>query len=85
VGQPAHTPPPDPLFCVVGYGKLGGKELAYASDLDVIFLYDDSHSEARRLRAARAAHEHLAHQLHAAGVLYDTDLRLRPTVRAACW
>jgi glutamate-ammonia-ligase adenylyltransferase len=30
-----------PLFAVIAYGKLGGKELGYVSDLDVIFLYDD--------------------------------------------
>ncbi|MFX6230350.1 hypothetical protein ABTF44_20355, partial [Acinetobacter baumannii] len=30
-----------PRFAVVAYGRLGGKELGYASDLDIIFLYDD--------------------------------------------
>lgn len=30
-----------PRFAVIAYGKLGGKELGYASDLDLIFLYDD--------------------------------------------
>ena len=30
-----------PRFAVIGYGKLGGKELGYASDLDIIFLFDD--------------------------------------------
>ncbi len=30
-----------PHFTVIAYGKLGGKELGYASDLDLIFLYDD--------------------------------------------
>ncbi len=30
-----------PHFAVIGYGKLGGKELGYESDLDLIFLYDD--------------------------------------------
>src|SRR4029450_6315627 len=29
-----------PLFSVIAYGKLGGKELGYASDLDLIFLFD---------------------------------------------
>src|SRR5262249_38360725 len=32
----------EPAFAVVGYGKLGGEELGYASDLDIIFLYDDA-------------------------------------------
>jgi glutamate-ammonia-ligase adenylyltransferase len=30
-----------PRFSVIAYGKLGGKELGYASDLDLIFLHDD--------------------------------------------
>jgi glutamate-ammonia-ligase adenylyltransferase len=32
----------EPAFAVIGYGKLGGKELGYGSDLDVVFLYDDA-------------------------------------------
>ncbi len=35
-----------PRFAVIAYGKLGGKELGYVSDLDVIFLYDDDDQEA---------------------------------------
>ena len=35
-----------PRFAVIGYGKLGGKELGYASDLDIVFLYDDPHEAA---------------------------------------
>jgi glutamine synthetase adenylyltransferase len=35
-----------PLFAVIAYGKLGGKELGYVSDLDVIFLYDDDDQDA---------------------------------------
>ncbi|MGH8806574.1 MAG: bifunctional [glutamate--ammonia ligase]-adenylyl-L-tyrosine phosphorylase/[glutamate--ammonia-ligase] adenylyltransferase, partial [Noviherbaspirillum sp.] len=35
-----------PEFAVIAYGKLGGKELGYASDLDVIFLFDDEDQEA---------------------------------------
>src|SRR5204863_5302868 len=31
-----------PGFAVVGYGKLGGKELGYGSDLDIIFIYDEN-------------------------------------------
>ena len=33
-----------PRFAVIAYGKLGGKELGYASDLDLIFLYEDEPS-----------------------------------------
>ncbi len=32
----------DPHFAVIAYGKLGGKELGYGSDLDVVFVYDDT-------------------------------------------
>ncbi|WP_152987449.1 bifunctional [glutamate--ammonia ligase]-adenylyl-L-tyrosine phosphorylase/[glutamate--ammonia-ligase] adenylyltransferase [Aquabacterium parvum] len=31
----------EPHFAVIAYGKLGGKELGYGSDLDVVFVYDD--------------------------------------------
>ena len=31
-----------PRLAVIAYGKLGGKELGYGSDLDVVFLYDDA-------------------------------------------
>ena len=66
----------------IGYGKLGGKELGYASDLDIIFLLRRrrTSSAAGGLRAPRAAPQHLAHQ-HAppSGMLFETDLRLRPS------
>ena len=66
-------------FCIVGYGKLGGKELGYGSDLDVIFLYDEAMApQAEKLArvAQRVSTWMTTHT--AAGVLYDTDLRLRP-------
>src|SRR5205823_8272230 len=43
-----------PRFAVIGYGKLGGKELGYASDLDIIFLYDDAHEQAGEMYARLA-------------------------------
>ncbi len=68
-----------PRFTIVGYGKLGGKELGYASDLDIIFLYDDAHE------AAAETYARLAQRISTwltsatgAGLLYETDLRLRP-------
>jgi glutamate-ammonia-ligase adenylyltransferase len=69
----------EPLFAVIGYGKLGGKELGYASDLDLIFLYEDEHPEAPEnyARLAQRINTWLT-SLTPAGVLYDTDLRLRP-------
>ena len=68
-----------PAFAIVGYGKLGGKELGYASDLDLVFLYDDSAPEAPEnyARLAQRINNWLT-SATPAGVLYDTDLRLRP-------
>jgi [glutamine synthetase] adenylyltransferase / [glutamine synthetase]-adenylyl-L-tyrosine phosphorylase len=68
-----------PRFATIGYGKLGGKELGYASDLDLIFLYDDADERAPEIYARLA--QRLARWLTsrtAAGVLFDIDLRLRP-------
>ncbi|MGH8670741.1 MAG: DUF294 nucleotidyltransferase-like domain-containing protein, partial [Burkholderiales bacterium] len=66
-------------FAVIGYGKLGGKELGYASDLDLIFLYDDPAPQAGEMyaRLAQRLNAWLT-RYTAAGVLYETDLRLRP-------
>jgi len=68
-----------PRFAIVGYGKLGGKELGYASDLDIIFLYDDDDDDAPEIyaRLAQRINTWLT-STTAAGVLYETDLRLRP-------
>ena len=68
-----------PQFAIVGYGKLGGKELGYASDLDIIFLYDDEDQAAPETyaRLAQRINTWLA-SATSAGVLYETDLRLRP-------
>ncbi|MES3011832.1 MAG: bifunctional [glutamate--ammonia ligase]-adenylyl-L-tyrosine phosphorylase/[glutamate--ammonia-ligase] adenylyltransferase [Pseudomonadota bacterium] len=43
-----HLPDDDATghFCVVAYGKLGGKELGYGSDLDIVFVYDDEDERA---------------------------------------
>jgi glutamate-ammonia-ligase adenylyltransferase len=69
-----------PAFAVVGYGKLGGKELGYASDLDIIFLYDDPHEQAQETysRLAQRINTWLTSRT-SAGVLFETDLRLRPS------
>ncbi len=70
---------PPPKFAIIGFGKLGGKELGYASDLDLVFLYDDADEAAqeRYTRLARRLVTWLT-TTTAAGGLYDTDLRLRP-------
>jgi glutamate-ammonia-ligase adenylyltransferase len=68
-----------PRFAVIAYGKLGGKELGYVSDLDIVFLYDDDAPEAPEnyARLAQRINGWLTSITHA-GVLYETDLRLRP-------
>jgi len=68
-----------PKFSVIGYGKLGGKELGYASDLDIIFLYDDDAPEAGEVYARFAQRiNNWFNSLTSAGLLYETDLQLRP-------
>ena len=42
----------EPRFGVIGYGKLGGKELGYGSDLDIVFVFDDEHEDAQEIYAA---------------------------------
>jgi [glutamine synthetase] adenylyltransferase / [glutamine synthetase]-adenylyl-L-tyrosine phosphorylase len=68
-----------PKFAVIGYGKLGGKELGYMSDLDIIFLYDDDHPDASDNYAKFAQRiNNWFNSLTNAGLLYETDLQLRP-------
>ncbi len=68
-----------PNFAIIAYGKLGGKELGYESDLDLIFIFDDEHPDAQE------NYSRLAQRINtvigsytSAGRLYETDLRLRP-------
>lgn len=72
-----------PQFAVIAYGRLGGKELGYSSDLDLVFLYDDAHEDAPRVYAQLA--QRMAGWLQtrtAAGTLFEVDLRLRPNGNA---
>ena len=68
-----------PRFAIIAYGKLGGKELGYASDLDLIFLYDDDHPDAPMLYA-RLAQRFITWMTSStsAGILFDIDIALRP-------
>ena len=72
-----------PSLAVIAYGKLGGKELGYGSDLDVVFLYDDSDEpdpdRAQEVYAGfvRKIITWLTLRT-AAGELYDIDTALRP-------
>ena len=90
-GRPTCTLEGQPCqrgFAVIGYGKLGGIELGYGSDLDLVFLHaadpgetvggkrpiDNTHFFSRL--GQRVVHMLSTHT--AAGTLYETDMRLRP-------
>ncbi|WP_429198187.1 bifunctional [glutamate--ammonia ligase]-adenylyl-L-tyrosine phosphorylase/[glutamate--ammonia-ligase] adenylyltransferase [Luteibacter sp. W1I16] len=76
-------------FVVLGYGSLGGEELGFASDLDLVFVYDGKRANAMSdgprpvdgtrwyQRLAQRVMHWLSVQTHA-GRLYDVDTRLRP-------
>ncbi len=77
-------------FCVLAYGKLGGIEFGYGSDLDIVFLHDsageDQHTDGERpvdngVFFARLGQRiiHLLATATASGVLYEVDTRLRPS------
>jgi [glutamine synthetase] adenylyltransferase / [glutamine synthetase]-adenylyl-L-tyrosine phosphorylase len=77
------------VVAVAGYGKLGGLELGYASDLDLVFLHDSAGS-IQLTRGERPLDNglfflrlgqrivHLLTMHSAAGRLYEVDMRLRP-------
>lgn len=78
-----------PELAVVAYGKLGGIELGYGSDLDLVFLHnstdEDALTDGQRQIAngvyfARLAQRliHLLSVQTVGGVLYEVDVRLRP-------
>ncbi|MCA3106483.1 MAG: bifunctional [glutamate--ammonia ligase]-adenylyl-L-tyrosine phosphorylase/[glutamate--ammonia-ligase] adenylyltransferase [bacterium] len=89
-----QSPVPAARFGIIGYGKLGGKEMGYGSDLDIAFIFDDAPVVDDAARGpARALPEPVPPERYArlalrlnswltsmtsAGVLYATDLRLRP-------
>jgi [glutamine synthetase] adenylyltransferase / [glutamine synthetase]-adenylyl-L-tyrosine phosphorylase len=73
---------PLPRFAVIAYGRLGAKEMGYASDLDLVFLFDGA-SDALELPTRLA--QRLTTWLSAAttsGRLFEVDLRLRPNGNA---
>ncbi len=68
-----------PKFAVIAYGKLGGKELSYASDLDLIFLYNDDDQDAPASYAKLAQRFITWMTTHtSSGILFDIDIALRP-------
>ncbi len=66
-------------LAIIAYGRLGGKELGYSSDLDLVFLYDDPREDAEEVYAklARRITSWLS-TMTSSGRLYEVDLRLRP-------
>ncbi|HEY5972903.1 MAG TPA: bifunctional [glutamate--ammonia ligase]-adenylyl-L-tyrosine phosphorylase/[glutamate--ammonia-ligase] adenylyltransferase, partial [Pseudoxanthomonas sp.] len=86
--EAAHGAVADGRFAVIGYGSLGGEELGFGSDLDLVFLYDagpDAISDGARPLEAGRWYARLAQKLVAllgavsgSGRLYDVDVRLRP-------
>ncbi len=78
-------PPP---MAVVAYGKLGGRELGYASDLDLIFVYGEGPGAEQAERNAAVCNQWVRRVIAwlttttSSGVLFDIDLRLRPNGNA---
>lgn len=76
-------------FAVLGYGKLGGWELGYSSDLDLVFLHDcpaETVTDGERSIDGRQFYLRLAQRIMhlfstrtASGILYEVDARLRPS------
>ena len=69
----------EPQLAILAYGKLGGKELGYGSDLDIVFVYEDAHERAGEIYAAFV--RKLINWLTVKtgeGDLYEIDTALRP-------
>jgi glutamate-ammonia-ligase adenylyltransferase len=91
-GYPPCTDSDDPSQCgftILAYGKLGGLELGYGSDLDLVFVYDDVANEGATngdkpvdslMFYTRLAQRliHILNTVTSGGVLYEVDMRLRP-------
>jgi len=79
----------DKGFAVIGYGKLGGRELSYSSDLDLVFLHcstpEDVTNGNKQVLASvfymKLAQRimHIFNTRMASGILYELDMRLRPS------
>jgi glutamate-ammonia-ligase adenylyltransferase len=69
----------EPAIAIIGYGKLGGKELGYGSDLDIVFVYEDTDERAQEIYAGYV--RKLINWMTvktADGDLYEIDTALRP-------
>ena len=87
-GAPAGTDHGNMGIGIIGYGKLGGIELGYGSDLDLVFIHNaapNSMTDGQRSVAADVFYARLAQRMihilttrTASGQLYEVDMRLRP-------
>jgi len=66
-------------FAVVAYGKMGGLELGYGSDLDLVFLHDGNAELGMRYTRLGQRIVHILTARTPAGILYEVDMRLRPS------
>lgn len=89
-GEPTHLKERDGRgFAVVGYGKVGGWELGYNSDLDIVFMHDcpvEVNTDGEKSIDGRQFYLRLAQRIihifstrTASGILYEVDTRLRPS------
>jgi glutamate-ammonia-ligase adenylyltransferase len=79
----------DTGFAIVAYGKLGGIELGYGSDLDLVFVYsgeDGAHTAGPQVVPIEVFYArlgqrmiHMLNTMTPSGVLYEVDMRLRPS------
>jgi glutamate-ammonia-ligase adenylyltransferase len=96
-GQPTHADQPERIapFVLVGLGKLGGSELGYHGDLDIILLYEADGQTAPKRKSSTSPLSNFdfytellqrvvktASTMTAGGRLYSIDLRLRPMGRS---
>jgi glutamate-ammonia-ligase adenylyltransferase len=76
-------------FSAIGYGKMGGIELGYSSDLDLVFLHNSQSDEVtnglKQIPASQFYMKlaqrimHIFNTRMASGILYELDMRLRPS------
>ncbi|VAX05535.1 Glutamate-ammonia-ligase adenylyltransferase [hydrothermal vent metagenome] len=88
-GRPADILGEETGFAVIGYGKMGGIELGYGSDLDIIFLHGSQNANAMTDGNRPVGNDvfyirmgqrmiHMFTTRTPSGMLYETDMRLRP-------
>lgn len=89
-GEPTHLKDREGKgFAVIGYGKVGGWELGYNSDLDIVFMHDcpvHAYTDGKKEIDGRQFYLRLAQRIihifstrTASGILYEADTRLRPS------